>query len=64
MGKLLYQLISLCASITVCLNEVSDMLFEVALTIELVELGRLIAMGHAKSINPLHTKGFVYKWVL
>jgi len=35
------------------------MLFGVAFAIELVELGRLIAMGHAKSINPLRIRLYI-----
>ena len=51
-----YQSISLHAGIAIHLNEVGDMLYRIALIIKLIEFGRLIVVGHVKSIKPIHIR--------
>jgi len=51
--ELFYQSITFSASVAAGFDEIGDVLLGVTLFIELVEFGRLIAMGHAKSIIPL-----------
>ena len=54
--KLSHQPVSLSSSITARFNEMCNMLFGDAFSIELIELRRLISMRHAKSINPLRVR--------
>ena len=58
-NKLLYQPISLSASIAARLNEVSNVLFGFAHTIKLVEFRGLVTMGHTKGINPFRIRLYV-----
>jgi len=48
LDELFYHQIVICASIVVCLNEMSNMLFWITLSIKLLELYRLVAMGYAE----------------
>jgi len=52
LNKLLYQSVSLGASIAARLNKMGDVLFGIALTIKLVKLRGLVSMRHPKSIDP------------
>jgi len=55
-NKLLYQPVPISANIATRLNEVSDVLFGIALTIKSVEFRRLVSMRHAKDINPFRIR--------
>ena len=51
--KLFYHKISVHASVVACFNEMCNMLFWVTLSIKLLDLWWLVAMGHVECINPL-----------
>ena len=55
-NELLHQPVSLSANIAARLNEVSDVLLGIALTIKLVEFRGLVTMGHMKDINPFRIR--------
>jgi len=54
--ELFHQLITFTANVAAGFDEMGDVLLGVTLAIELVELGRLMAIGHVKSIYPLHIR--------